>query len=808
THCAGLYFKQTADFTAPACSDAVVGRFYSGDSFAGSYNGGGHTITLFYLGSYTSNNNSVGLFTSLTDGAEIKNLKISALIDGINENGGTVAGTCSGHVEIDSVIVVGSIKGNTNIGAFVGKATGALTVKNCGISATINGKNNVGGIVGLVKDGSITVNGFSTSTENIKTTFFSVMASENSAGGVAGAILNSSCDITDVSINHTVSQEDAGIKVVYATGDKCGGIAGEATITGESTVHSCKIVSPLGAGGSYVGGLFGKAELKAKLDVQKCTVGAYITATEYSGGLFGYLKSDKNLNLQGNGSRVSNRVSSVNNSLAGIIAKKYAGGLFGYIYGDFSADEIHEVGVNVTASDNYAGGIAGKSEWCTIDCTKFRLDALMEVTGPDAIGGIVGYARSSTIRGSIPNDDIGIKSYPAATKFKSSFGGKVQCEVSGSSCVGGTSIGGIAGYAYDSYIENICCDGTVIGSSRVGGIVGHLQLASRGGMKKCVSNVSKIDNNWGVSTGGIVGELLYKTGSFIDLINYGEVNGEDNTGGIIGYVNIEYGATDFCVHSCLNMGKVEGSKNVGGCLGYLYKYEFSTMAEIYNMGNTGNVTSNAEGNIGGIIGYCDAKHAKVLKCANHGEISSTGNSKVGGIVGRLGKNGDALSGASENAEMGYCCNRGTISSENSASNVGGLLGYQEDGQWTDEEEYMTHDCYNAGEVTSEQHNDNGGIVGYVDNFGEVVRCVNFGKVSDGNAMVGTHKSGTTWYHHDLYFLSGTGKDWCGEEFSESEKSKESTYKNFDFKSVWKIDTSQNSGFPYLQDCPFQFPPTK
>ena len=119
---------------------------------------------------------------------------------------------------------------------------------------------------------------------------------------------------------------------------------------------------------------------------------------------------------------------------------------------------------------------------------------------------------------------------------------------------------------------------------------------------------------------------------------------------------------------------------------------------------------------------------------------------------------------------------------------------------------MVHDCYNAGEVTSDQDDDNGGIVGYVDNFGEVVRCVNFGKVAYGNAMVGTHKSGTTWYHHNLYFLKNTGKDWCGEEFSESDKSKESTYENFDFGSVWKIDTSLNDGFPHLQSCPFQFPP--
>ena len=805
-HCAGLYFKQTADFRAPACSDNTVGRFYQGYTLAGSYDGGGHTITLFYQGTGSDKDNNVGLFTSLIDGAEVKSLNISTLIEGVNENSGALAGSCSGNVLVSDVTVAGSIKGNTNIGAFIGKATGSLKVQDCRLSATLSGKNYVGGIVGQVYDGAIQVDGFSTSNKNYETTFFSVSASENYAGGVAGAIFNSSCDINDVSIYHTVSQEDKDLKVVNAAGEKCGGIAGEATIRGMSAVKDFEIVAPICAGKSYVGGIFGKVECYSKLNVQSCTIGAYITAQEYVGGFFGHIKTRGNLAMEGSASRVSNRICQVDNSYIAIEGNKYVGGLYGYIDGDTKIEATTKLNVNITAKSNFAGGIAGKSEWSTIDCTHFSIDPHMIVQGPDAIGGIVGYAHSSTIKGSIPDDDIQIKSYPAASNFKSSFGGRVTCEVLGSSCVGGTSIGGIAGYAYDTYIENICCDGTVVGASRVGGIVGHLQLSSRGGMKKCVSNVTEVSNNWGVSTGGVVGELQYKTGSIIDLINYGSVKGQDYTGGIIGYVNIDYGSNNFSIHSCLNMGNVTGSKNVGGCLGYLYKYQNTPTVEIYNMGNTGNVTSNEEGNIGGIIGYCYAQKAKVLKSANHGDISSSGNSKVGGIVGRLGINGDALSGAANNAEMGYCCNRGSISSSHSASNVGGLLGYQEDGQWNDEENYMVHDCYNAGEVTSDQDDDNGGIVGYVDNFGEVVRCVNFGKVAYGNAMVGTHKSGTTWYHHNLYFLKNTGKDWCGEEFSESDKSKESTYENFDFGSVWKIDTSLNDGFPHLQSCPFQFPP--
>lgn len=83
-------------------------------------------------------------------------------------------------------------------------------------------------------------------------------------------------------------------------------------------------------------------------------------------------------------------------------------------------------------------------------------------------------------------------------------------------------------------------------------------------------------------------------------------------------------------------------------------------------------------------------------------------------------------------------------------------------------------------------------------------CYNAKKVSYGNGIIGTHKGGSIFYHHNLYVLEDSGKYWCADKFKESDKSKESTYKGFDFKSVWAVSTSTNNGFPYLRDCPYQF----
>ena len=99
---------------------------------------------------------------------------------------------------------------------------------------------------------------------------------------------------------------------------------------------------------------------------------------------------------------------------------------------------------------------------------------------------------------------------------------------------------------------------------------------------------------------------------------------------------------------------------------------------------------------------------------------------------------------------------------------------------------MTHDCYNMGSVTTDQHEDNGGIIGCVDHYAEVRYCINVGKVADGNGVVGTHKDACIWYAHDLYYLKDSGKGWKA--------------------NIWVIDSdgSKNEGYPYLKDCPFQF----
>ena len=802
SHARGKYFTQTKDFTAPATSNVVDGRLYSSYDFAGHYDGGGNSITLLYQGGDNSENDSnVGLFTTLMDNAQIENLTIKALMSGMVNCCGALAAESRGTVNISSVRIAGSIEGKENIGAFVGKVSGELVTSNCGVSGKVSGEKYVGGIVGSVENGSLSATNFYTFVD--ESAYFSVEATRSHAGGLAGLVNSGAINLEKITVRHTVSEEDIDLKVVSAP-EYCGGLIGEAKIDSTSTINICEVVAPISSSGDYVGGLIGKAELNAELKLNFTAVGAYLQGSSYVGGLFGHITTNGNLHFLGSDSSLNNRVCVIDDSYCEIRGSKYVGGLFGFIHGDIEAESAFVISTNVIGSGNFVGGVAGGTEWSTIDCTKFLCSSIMKVQGPDAVGGVVGYASYSTVKGEAAAK-FDPTTYPANSTFKSSCSCVVICESNGLGNIGGTSIGGIVGYAHETYLEDLCFTGIVIGTDRVGGIVGHFNSESRGHLHRCVANAVEVNNSLGPCTGGVAGLVQFSKCDVSNLINYSKVIGCNCTGGIIGKVELQGDVDNIYVENLLNQGIVYGTSNVGGCVGYASKNTYSGFT-IKNSCNIESVKSSSDGNVGGIIGYGNLRHLHVLHCANHGSVTGEGESKVGGIAGRLGENGSGLIGMTDNMEMAYCCNCGKISSDNKYSNVGGLLGYQEDGHFADDVTYMTHDCYNAGEVTSDQDDDNGGIVGNVDNFAEVVRCINFGNVSYGNAVVGTHKAGTDWYHHNLYYEDGTGKGWCAESFKKDDRSKKEIYENFDFTHDWIIDTNKNDGYPYLRNCPFQFKP--
>ena len=631
---------------------------------------------------------------------------------------------------------------------------------------------------------------------------FAIIASKSRAGGIAG-LVNGGINISDVILQHTIDSETTNIKVVDAS-NYAGGLVGEANITSASTVSGIRSLAPVSASYIHCGGLFGKLHPTAEVSILSVTIGTQVYGKYFVGGFAGYADNGSMITI-GKASNGSNCIlGQVRNGFVEIKGQEDVGGIFGYLEGDIHATSTTELNINVTGSGSNTGGVVGRIYTGTLECQYFSIDDNMTITGHAGVGGIVGSADHSTIRSNLNgNKSINAKSHPSQSSFSSTICGKVRPYDSSSG-----NIGGIIGHAYDTYISALCFMGSVDGYYNVGGIVGCLENYTRGHIYDCVNNGSSVTGTSCEYIGGIIGLQKFLCGNQSDLINYAKVQGEKNVGGIIGAIIIENHSPNFDISNIFNEGDISGANNVGGCIGYIGHADVNDVVKdvcVNYAGNFGPVSSSDTGNVGGILGHGNSTKFKVQHCANHGAVSSSSEAKVGGIAGRMGLDAEGVRlDISDNMELAYCCNRGEISSKSTLSHVGGLLGYQEEGHPHDLTEYMTHDCYNAGKVSSDQNDDNGGIVGFIDCYGEIRQCINFGEVSYGNGIVGTHAAAGILYHHDNYTLENMGKDWCATVFSSNDKTKESTFEGLDFNKVWRINDSNNDGFPSLRDCPFQF----
>lgn len=809
----GLFFQQTASFDVPPRSQIIMGTYHACESFAGNYDGGGFTVTVPYTGSATEGNDSnIGLFKELLPGTTVRNLVVNALMQGIHDNGGALAGKASGPITIEGVSVTGSLgsDNHANIGGFIGAASGDITFAGCSLTAFVQGETCVGGIVGRYSGGTLTVSDFgNTKSEadklgNEKTYYspFFVEASGDNAGTLAGAVdAGSGIVVRDVNLLHSVQAEDGSVKAVSCGGNNAGGLFGRLDNAASCTIKDVLVNAPV-YGGDNVGGLFGYVSLAADMVMEKCVFSSVASGGDCVGGFFGALDGN-NHGARFEGSDKTSSVKQTDNALVKVSGTSKVGGFAGRMCDTKFPGSKFYINVGVSASGANAGGITGSLESVTFHTEAFVLPNSMHVTGAENVGGLAGIAKYSEVIGTahLDNNLQDYASIPAAASFESTFAGTVGDGK-------GTSVGGIIGKVENSVLRDLCFTGTVVGAQNVGGIAGMMENTNRARLRNCFNNSQKITNKSSSCTAGIIGYVRFSTAdSFENLVNYTDIEGSAYTGGIFGYVEYINSNTPFTLANCANLGNITGTGNTGGIVARLYdgRYHFKQHV-IEKCANYGSVTASGGGNVGGIIGHFDCTLAIVKYCANHASVKGSGDDvMVGGIAGRMGTNDAGAVTTDNNMELAYSCNFGEISSGTEHSHVGGILGYQEQGSSSDETHYMLHDCYNMGAVPSDQKDDNGGILGYIDHYGEIQNCINVGKVSHGNGCVGTHKDGGIFYHHNLYYLRDSGKGWCADEFKEGDKALPSTYKGMDFDGTWTVDKDNaNRGYPYLRYCPFQF----
>ena len=135
----------TADIDLTGKDWTPIGTDYD-NSYKGTFDGGGHTITGL---TFTTNDEYAGLFGWLNRAGTVKNVVMEGVQITSNQiDGGSIGGVvgCSWGT-IENCSVSGSVSGTVYVGGVVGVQIGG-SITGCSSSATVKGTVDVGGVAG------------------------------------------------------------------------------------------------------------------------------------------------------------------------------------------------------------------------------------------------------------------------------------------------------------------------------------------------------------------------------------------------------------------------------------------------------------------------------------------------------------------------------------------------------------------------------------------------------------------------------------------------------------------------------------
>ena len=395
----------------------------------------------------------------------------------------------------------------------------------------------------------------------------------------------------------------------------------------------------------------------------------------------------------------------------------YIGGLVGEVYGDAASSAVSITGGSVSVNVTNDG-------WAT--------------------GGLIGYVNMSN-NASLTVDDV---------------------VVTGDVASGSNDVGGLIGYVYlDSSAKATLSDtswgdgeATINGQGELGGAVGYADIES-GGSVLTLTNVDTnvlIDEGGiipGYDIGGLVGEVeQYRGGSLV--INGGshatvDIGNGDNiydVGGIIGYVNNddywESSAGSVYIDDTSADGTIDSAwSDIGGFVGYWDARD--SLLSITN--STSNLHLTGDSDVGGLIGGYEMYYDSSLTISDTivGGVDGAvhGNYDVGGLVGY----GDAYHGATltvSNTSVNYGT-EGQLSVDDGQNNLGGMFGRLEQRfgsnvTISDSDANVNISATNSGYI--------GGLIGYsIIRYNSVITVDN--SYVDGS--IGSTSSG-----NDIYSLGG------------------------------------------------------
>ena len=152
-----------------------IGTDYD-NSYKGTFDGGGHTITGL---TFTTNDNYVGLFGYLNRAGTVKNVVMEGVQITCNQiYGGSIGGVVGfSWGTIENCSVSGSVSGTVYVGGVVGDQIGG-SITGCCSSATVKGTVDVGGVAGQTNSSATLTACYATGNVTIE-----INPKKNIAGG-------------------------------------------------------------------------------------------------------------------------------------------------------------------------------------------------------------------------------------------------------------------------------------------------------------------------------------------------------------------------------------------------------------------------------------------------------------------------------------------------------------------------------------------------------------------------------------------------------------------------------------------------
>ena len=592
-----------------------------GNSYRGTFNGAGHTISGLYINSSSANDQ--GLF-GYVYGGTVKDLSVSGSVSGDATVGG-IAGQNNGNV-------INCAFSGSYVGGVVGYNDGGR-VENCYNIGEVSGNSYVGGVVGY-SSGGISASASVTNCYNTGT----VTGTDDYVGGVVGG--NDSGTVKNCYNTGSVK----------GSGDRVGGVVG---YNDEGRVENCYNTGAVNSSGNYVGGVVG--ENPSGRVENSYNTGA-VSGGEDVGGVVGQNYSSstvKNCYNTGTVTGPSTNVGGVVGDNRGPVENCYntgnvsgnvSGGVVGQNHG--SVTNCYNIGT-VTGTDDYVGGVVGYNFSSVTNCYFLQGTAEKGIGGGEEIGATAEPVDNldelcNALKGDTwsihpvlgrpvlnENKEGGLGTdkspYEISTadelkNFATAVNGKDDqtadtdahaklmndIDLNGNETNQWTPIGNISnsysgtfngaghtisGLYIDSSdtdykglfgfvgsegtVQNLTVTGSVKGDDYVGGVVGD----NRGRVTNC-HNIGEVSGN---QVGGVVGR---NSGNVENCYNTVSVSGGMCVGGVVG-------VNSGNVENCYNTASVSGLDSVGGVVGH-------NSGTVENCYNTGKVSGNSY--VGGVVG--------------------------------------------------------------------------------------------------------------------------------------------------------------------------------------------------------------